>query len=175
MNQSLVLLALLAVTGAHAAPRPGGVATFDQGMQAILGEYLSVQDALASDSLEGVAPAARKLAAAAQRLNVKAAGPHAKDFAALPKDLVASASALAAAKDLAAARQVFKELSRPMVQWASLTKPTHVQVVYCSMAEGKWLQTSPGVRNPYYGASMLRCGEVVASAHPAPSHGHHTY
>ena len=164
MNRPLVLVALLAVTGASAAPSTPGAATFDTGMQAILGEYLGVQAALASDSLEGVPAAAKKIAAAAKALSVKAAGANARDLAALPQELATSASALATARDLAAARQAFKELSRPMVQWASLAKPAGVQVLSCSMAQGKWLQTAQDVRNPYYGASMLRCGEVVASA-----------
>jgi hypothetical protein len=28
------------------------------------------------------------------------------------------------------------------------------------MAEADWLQVTPEVRNPYYGSSMLECGEI---------------
>jgi len=34
-------------------------------------------------------------------------------------------------------------------------------VVHCSMAKGSWLQADRSVANPYYGASMLTCGEIV--------------
>jgi Cu(I)/Ag(I) efflux system membrane fusion protein len=39
-----------------------------------------------------------------------------------------------------------------------------VYELYCPMAFGNqgatWLQSDPQVDNPYFGASMLRCGEV---------------
>jgi hypothetical protein len=33
-------------------------------------------------------------------------------------------------------------------------------VMYCSMAEAEWLQKDDVLSNPYYGASMLNCGEL---------------
>ena len=33
-------------------------------------------------------------------------------------------------------------------------------VLHCPMAEADWLQLDRTVRNPYYGKSMLECGEV---------------
>ena len=44
---------------------------------------------------------------------------------------------------------------------------THYRM-FCDMAFGEgaaWLQTSDKVRNPYYGASMLKCGRLEAR-HP---------
>lgn len=35
---------------------------------------------------------------------------------------------------------------------------TSVAVAFCPMAPGRWLQTGAPLANPYYGASMLRCG-----------------
>ena len=40
-------------------------------------------------------------------------------------------------------------------------KPKDVKVVFCSMAKGGWLQRGATIRNPYLGAPMLHCGEVV--------------
>jgi hypothetical protein len=33
-----------------------------------------------------------------------------------------------------------------------------VSIGYCPMAPGRWLQDDAQLANPYYGASMLRCG-----------------
>jgi Cu(I)/Ag(I) efflux system membrane fusion protein len=32
--------------------------------------------------------------------------------------------------------------------------------LYCAMAKANWLQTDKTVKNPYYGESMLKCGEI---------------
>jgi hypothetical protein len=171
MNRLLLFLSLLALGGVLAAPGGASAATFEEGMQPILREYLSIQDALASDTLAGVPEAARKLGAAARALDVKKAGRPAAELAALTKELATSASTLGAAKDLAAARQAFKTLSRPMVAWATVARPAGIEVMSCSMVEGKWLQKTRSVRNPYYGASMLKCGERVSAQLQAPGHG----
>jgi hypothetical protein len=58
-----------------------------------------------------------------------------------------------------------------MVAWATVAKPAGVEVMYCSMAEGRWLQRTQSVRNPYYGAAMLTCGERLAARLQAPGTG----
>jgi hypothetical protein len=49
-----------------------------------------------------------------------------------------------------------------MAMWATMVKPIGINVAYCSMTPGSWLQTGDEIRNPYYGASMLKCGEIVS-------------
>jgi hypothetical protein len=49
-----------------------------------------------------------------------------------------------------------------MAMWATMSRPEGISVVYCSMAPGSWLQRGTTIANPYYGAGMLRCGEIVA-------------
>lgn len=36
-----------------------------------------------------------------------------------------------------------------------------LKVAYCPMADKHWLQPGDRIANPYYGASMLRCGGFV--------------
>ena len=75
--------------------------------------------------------------------------------------IAAGAKGLVVARTLAEAREAFKVLSKPMAMWGTMAKPEGIDVVYCSMSRGSWLQPTGAVRNPYHGKSMLGCGEVV--------------
>jgi len=163
---SVLLTAACLLAGPAAAEVPTEPAAaahaFDQGMQAVVAPYMTIHDALARDSIDGVAEAAAALAAAAGTLDpAKAPAPHARHYAKVPSRLIAGAEAVRDAKDLAAARAAFKGLSQPMGLWATMSEPPGLDLVYCSMSQGGWLQRSGPIRNPYHGASMLSCGEVV--------------
>jgi len=158
-----LLAALLASSGsAHAAK-------FDDQMVSILALYDAIEGTLARDHFDpGVTQAAQRLAREARALDPStASGPHRAHTASLPDDLAAGAEQVAAAGDLATARQALKSLSAPVVKWAQLNPQPDHQVLYCSMAEASWIQTGEGVQNPYYGPEMKRCGQTVdaASAH----------
>ena len=45
---------------------------------------------------------------------------------------------------------------------ATMSKVADVNVVFCSMAKGSWLQKEKVIANPYYGSKMLRCGEIIS-------------
>lgn len=162
----LIPLVLSLVSGAAFAADPSSPPTataFDGDMQAVLAPYLTLQDTLSRDTTDGVADAAAALAAAAGKLDpAKAAPAHAEKLADLPAKLTAGAEAVRGAKDLAGARAAFKELSKPMGLWASLAAPAGIDVVYCSMTQGGWLQKTGPIRNPYHGSEMLACGQVVS-------------
>jgi len=120
--------------------------------KSVFGRYLQIQKALASDSLAGVAENAAVIAGDVRGDTMKM----------LPAAVAQQADALARAKDLAAAREAFKPLSRSLVGYVTTYKLTgQFVVVHCSMAKGSWLQADRSVANPYYGASMLTCGEIV--------------
>ena len=116
---------------------------------ALVTPYLQVQAALAGDQFAGVAAPAKSIEVAA---------------AALGKDgekLVATAKALNAAKDIAAARTAFGDLSTELVAYAEKTKSgfgPDVKQAYCPMANKPWLQKEKDIKNPYDGSSMLTCG-----------------
>jgi hypothetical protein len=69
---------------------------------------------------------------------------------------------MAAAKDIESIRAAFADLSKPMVMWASMSKPSGINVIYCSMKPGSWLQKGAEIHNPYYGAAMPTCGEIIS-------------
>lgn len=151
---------VLASTGIYAF---AGSEKFDEKMQPVLEEYLKISEALASDKIDGVADAAKKIDGLASGITPSlATGEHASHYAGIPGKVSAGAKKTASAKDISALRAAFVDLSRPMVMWASMSKPQGINVVYCSMNPGSWLQKGKKIRNPYYGAKMLSCGEILS-------------
>ena len=139
-----------------------GTKQFDRTMQPVLRQYLKIQKSLAADSLKGVKEAARSIIKHSATIKPSTvSGKHAGHYKNVPKNLKKSAKKLATAKNIASARESFKNLSKPMAMWASMSKPSGVDVVFCSMVRASWLQKSGVVKNPYYGKEMLSCGEVL--------------
>lgn len=71
------------------------------------------------------------------------------------------------AKDISALRENFDELSSVMIGIAKNTNPMPgMYVLHCPMANSNrgadWLSMDSEIRNPYYGKSMLTCGEIKA-------------
>ena len=154
----VVFAALLFANLGHADSRD-----FDQQMQPVLESYLKIPKILAADRIDGVVAAAKTVATVAENLDSsKVTGMHAKHYKNIPANIKAAAGKLADAKDIVAMREALKDLSKPMAMWATMSQPKGVSVMYCSMAPGSWLQSNDTViANPYYGAKMLRCGEIV--------------
>ena len=135
----LLIAAALVTGGSSAGPLPS----------ALVDAYLQVQVALAADRLESIASPARAVEVAATALGKEG------------ENLADRARALAAAKDIAAARTAFGEMSRELEAYAEKTKstfPSDVRLAYCPMADKSWRQKGQEIRNPYYGAGMLTCG-----------------
>jgi hypothetical protein len=131
-------------------------------MEPILDSYLKIGDALSSNSLAGVPVLAKSIGTQAATIDASSVtGEYAAHYKDVPTNLQKAAQTLSQAKTLDEARASFKKLSMPMVMWVTMSKPKDIDVLYCSMAKGSWVQKHGKVRNPYYGAEMLDCGEVV--------------
>ena len=124
-------------------------------MKGIVGSYLGIQASLAGDNLDGVQPAAQAIGEQAARMGT--AG----------EAILKAAKAVEGAADLKAARAAFGDLSDAVVAagnaegWKDVPD---VRVAYCPMAKQSWLQKESEIRNPYYGKSMLTCGEFKKKA-----------
>jgi hypothetical protein len=118
-------------------------------MKEILTHYIQIQSALAGDTEQGVKDAAKKIQAMVSQTGVSS-----------EKQIRDSAQKLTSAQNIQAMREAFKKLSIPVVNWAKQSKPAGYQIVYCSMAPGRWVQKEGSITNPYYGAEMLECGEI---------------
>ena len=104
--------------------------------------YVAAQEALAADDLDRAHQALQGL--------VQSASP----------TLEPLAEKAARAADLATVRAAFKPLSEEVMK---APIPGGYVVAYCPMADGDkgahWVQKDqPQIANPYFGASMLRCG-----------------
>lgn len=127
-------------------------AVFAPPVQAVFDSYITVQGALAQDSLKGVSTAAAAMATAIQGDSTKALSPK----------VAQQTQALANAKDLATARDAFKSLSDSLIQHLKDQKvPAGTYyVAYCPMAKASWLQTDKTIMNPYMGKGMIHCGQI---------------
>ena len=126
-----------------------GVAAAADLPAALVNPYLQVQVKLAGDQFTGIPTDAQAIATAATTLGKDA------------EKIVAGAKKLAEAKDIAAARTAFGDVSQALADYAQKTKSgfgPDVKMAYCPMADKPWLQKDKDIRNPYYGASMLTCG-----------------
>ncbi len=153
---------------------PEETAVFDGTMAPILASYLKIQETLAADSIEGVVIAAKAIAAASAKVDAATVkGEHKDHYKNISAELKSSTTKFAAATTIETAREAFKNVSKPMAMWGSMSQPKGIDVVYCSMAEGSWLQKKGEIRNPYYGATMLTCGDIVGgAAHAAGGEAH---
>lgn len=119
-----------------------------------------IHAALAADTTQGVSDAATAIAEAAL-----AGRPLVKDatLQALLADVETRARHLDHGGEIEALRLAYGDLSKQLVAIASAVPALRDgrHVFMCPMAKGyqKWLQAEPSLRNPYFGAKMLTCGE----------------
>lgn len=124
--------------------------------------YFKVQTSLANDDLSAVQIAANSLLDQAEEKGCSLDG---KECCTAELE---AASEIAKTTDIAAARRVFKTWSDTLL--AKLEESGFaegpVYKMHCPMAFGNtggtWLQKSGDLRNPYYGAMMLKCGRQQA-------------
>ena len=73
-----------------------------------------------------------------------------------------NAGKISATTDLKKQREFLADLSTNMEAVVKMVKlgdePIYVQ--YCPMKKATWLSSEKQIKNPYYGSSMLTCGEV---------------
>jgi hypothetical protein len=123
----------------------------------LLGHYYTIQRSLASDSMNGIATSAGEIA----KLSRQAAATEPLGKTELMA--IAEAAAKFNAADLKSARNGFGDLSDKLIAYLKASKAAQnpPYQYYCSMVKKNWLQPDKGTRNPYYGSSMLTCGELV--------------
>ncbi len=123
--------------------------------------YLPIWRTLATDSKEGMLQNAKTLADAVR----KAAETTHDDGLKSQLETLAKAAESVKADNLDQARESMKKVSRALVAILE-THETKIQgnytIIECPMLKEKWVQDSEEVRNPYFGAKMLTCGNLVA-------------
>lgn len=135
-----------------------------------LDAYFVIQDALADDTTDGVAAAAKTFAGAIGAMQKVSLPEHQHFWHELSEPLSAAvkeSAAVATAEDIADARLALGNLSvafRKLVMATGIPPgyPREVQALHCPMftedqGGAIWLQTGDEVRNPYMGSAMLGC------------------
>ncbi|GAB5444696.1 MAG: hypothetical protein Fues2KO_50450 [Fuerstiella sp.] len=130
--------------------------------------YLKAGDALASDDFNAAKTAVGELGNALKRVDMKLLTDNTAHIAWMKesKDLNVIGAALFKADDIKAMREQFEPLSSVM-QVLALTfgfgSDQQVYLLHCPMAFNNkgaiWLQQNDETRNPYFGATMLRCAD----------------
>lgn len=131
----------------------GSVSLKDDRLNAVYPHYLKLSTALIAGDV-----AEAKVAAQAVELGAKELGNGAA--------LLALTSKISNASDLEVQRTAFAALSADFIERVKVSgvNSGEIYVEYCPMAMNdkgaSWLSNEKDIKNPYYGASMLTCGEV---------------
>ena len=129
--------------------------------------YLSLELNLAADNPEAAKEDIQTLAPLAEVVTTALLETGEELAGTLSLGLIEDIHHLEQAKDLATIRKAFYPLSQSLVQLvenfgSSGDSPLYIQ--FCPMAFGNkgatWLADTEEINNPYFGAMMLRCGEV---------------
>ena len=156
----LLLLGLCFI--ASPAWAESGLEQLDSTMKKIATELLIIDKALASDSSEGVQKAAGNIKQLSGSINTEGlTGEDSDKLMGLEKKIAPAAEKMSEATTIEVQRSILKDLSKPIVLWATIRQPEGLYVAYCPMAPGAWIQDERMISNPYYGASMLRCGGIT--------------
>ncbi|HCT45701.1 MAG TPA: hypothetical protein DF699_10855, partial [Phycisphaerales bacterium] len=161
---------------------------FMSGLADSVNAYLNAQEALADDDLDAFNATAETLNASLDLVQTDGL---------LGEDLVAWRQAArwlrtsGSFSDIEQARAEFETMSNAifsLLERFGAPDDTHLYVAHCPMAfdfkGADWLQRTKTIDNPYFGASMLRCGEITRELEPkrpdspaqrpiqAPTHNH---
>jgi hypothetical protein len=139
----------------------------DKKMNVVFTNYFLLKDELVSTNGASAAAKAKLLVVALTDVKMKELSKEVHTvWMKVMKNVTADAKAIAATSDVKVQRLYFVSLSKKiydLVKVAKYHSPVYYQ--FCPMAnDGKganWLSKENAVKNPYFGAKMLKCGEVV--------------
>ncbi|MFN3710095.1 MAG: efflux RND transporter periplasmic adaptor subunit [Alishewanella aestuarii] len=142
------------------APNPDGFVVPAEAQNVLLAAYAQAYEALVADDLAGWQQATLSLQQAVSAVDWP------ERFPRVLSALKAGAEDIQAVTELAEARALFYRHNLGLLRFAELgVLADGWYEAYCPMArdgEGaSWLQREVELRNPYFGAMMLRCGDIV--------------
>ncbi|RKR11081.1 uncharacterized protein DUF3347 [Flavobacterium sp. 90] len=132
-------------------------------LQTVYDAYFTVKDALIKSDAKLTSAKATDLLAAitAVKMDKLKSNEHTV-WMKVVKKLTADAKSISTSSDIKKQRETFKSLTKSTYDLVKVSKSTEVVYKqYCPMADADWLSKEKAVKNPYYGSSMLTCGNVV--------------
>ncbi len=140
---------------------------FQNQLKIVFDNYMVIEKALVNDNSETPKTAANELLKSIKNVDMTLVNdePGHSHWMLLEKELRQSASAISKTSDIKEQRDYFSSLSAHLInaiKTFGINKKVYVD--YCPMVNEDsgafWLSTEKEILNPYYGASMLRCGEI---------------
>lgn len=137
-------------------------------LQSLFFSYLELQGALADDDHSRLKFNLENFLKVLDRVDLSKASPRAKAMWHKARAILSlQTKNMMAAEDLEQARVAFEQLNFPMILLLARhgnPLPSGIRLAYCPMAfddaGAYWLQSRDSILNPYFGAKMLRCGEI---------------
>ena len=136
-------------------------------LEPIFNEYFKLKDALVDDNLSKAVSATQDMSSVLSKVNMSefigmAHNVWMKHSSVINKELAKATGT----NEIGKMRVLFKNISDQMIilarTFGSINQTVFVN--YCPMAHNdqgaEWLSTEKEIKNPYFGASMLKCGEV---------------
>ena len=132
-------------------------------LQSVYDAYFTVKDALIKSDAKLTSAKAKDLLTAITAVKMdKLKSDEHTAWMKVMKKLTADAKSISTSSDLKKQRETFKSLSKSTYELIKVSKSSQVVYKqYCPMADADWLSKEKAVKNPYYGSSMLTCGNVV--------------
>lgn len=132
-------------------------------LQSVYDAYFTVKDALIKSDAKLTSAKAKDLLTAITAVKMdKLKSDEHTAWMKVMKKLAADAKSISTSSDLKKQRETFKSLSKSTYELIKVSKSSQVVYKqYCPMADADWLSKEKAVKNPYYGSSMLTCGNVV--------------
>jgi len=146
-------------------------------LQTLLDSYFSLQAALSQDSLPEVRRSAERAQNSLASLFATASDPRKESWRGTLKEWAVLLKNLGQSASLPEARRIFEVLSGRLIAYLHThgAPPGVVYQFHCPMAADNqgadWLQREKELANPYFGASMLRCGSLVGELRGNPESG----
>lgn len=132
-------------------------------LQPVFDNYFAVKDALIKSDSKLTSAKAKDLLTAitAVKMDKLKSNEHTV-WMKVMKKITADAKSISSTADLKKQRETFKSLSKNTYDLIKVSNPEQpIYKQYCPMADADWLSKEKAVKNPYYGSSMLTCGNVV--------------
>jgi hypothetical protein len=133
----------------------------------VLSVYYEIKNALVSGDATSTASAASRFLALVQSVDAKKLTSNENQvFNTVQPKLIAEAGSIVASRDLRKQRTSFQSVSDAIILLVRVSKVQQpAYIAYCPMKKTYWISEEKGIKNPYYGTSMLTCGKVTETIH----------
>jgi hypothetical protein len=139
------------------------VSAFYAGTENIINSYLELKSAFIYSDPDKIKESAAHFADVINlNANVKSDSQDQQNFNKLKSSILKYSGDIIASDKLESQRKSFARLSVLMWDLLKDSGPLgrNIYYMYCPMKDSYWLSAEPAVKNPYYGAAMLNCGNI---------------